>query len=239
MRAELTTSFKGAYVVRISQLDNLRRFLESNVGAVVFKATCADEASRRFKTWHDLYSYENAENSQIVELSIQSNSHDRDKYVRINISSTNDTTISLSIDSPDDEFTKLKIGITEIINGMKHKHLSILFDFNFARYWIAFWGIISLVMVIYNLTLSNPGHRSVITVNDLITMAVYVIYILFFCIFVFYCASKLRPKILPTVYFAIGQGQQRYQDWQTRWKLTMSSLGVVLSIIIAIVLYVL
>ena len=42
---------------------------------------------------------------------------------------------------------------------------------------------------------------------------------------------KLRPKIIPTVHFAIGQGHQRYENWKSRWNWSLIIFGIAVGIL--------
>ena len=145
MQAQSAITFKGAYVVRISDLDKLCHILESRAGEVEMTIDCADGARRLFSSWTEVKSYENADRSQIVELSINSRSTDWEKRVSLDISRENDSTIRLRIECPNDEYLSLNADITDVLEGMKQKVLSVFFDLNFFPYFMTFCASLGVI----------------------------------------------------------------------------------------------
>ena len=191
---------------------------------------CADGARRLFSSWTEVKSYENADRSQIVELSISSRSTDWEKLVRLDISRENDSTIRLQIECPNDEYLSLNADITDLLEGMKQKVVSVFFDLNVFPYFMTFCASLGLIFAILGVytydsnTTESIDWRPLMTITSIMFFASILLGICWIGIL------KLRPKIFPTVHFAIGQGHQRYENWKNRWNRSLIIFGIAVGI---------
>ena len=234
MDATFTTDINGAFAVHQTDLDKLHDLLESRVGEVTVLLACSDGVRRSPNSWADFQSYENSETKEIVDLSMSARSDDYSKSVDLDFSRDGIHPLRLKIACPDEEFTNLKEDIVDILEGTRHKLLSRLFTFNYFKYFILTSMIIGTVFLIYGLFfVSYEGNDAGISIS-LFNGISLVIYILFWGAVLLIAIAKLRQKYLPAVYFAVGQGEKRYENWRNRWLFAMGVIGVAFGIIVTI-----
>ena len=231
MQAQSAVTFRGSYVVRDSDIDKLCCLLEARVGEVEMTIYCADGARRLFSSWTEIKSYENADRTQIVELSISSRSTDWEKLVRLDISRENDSTIRLHIECPNDEYLSLNSDITDLLEGMKQKVMSVFFDLNFFPYFMTFCASLGLFFAILGAFTYDSNTTGSIDLRALIIIPSIMLFASILLIICWIRILKLRPKIFPTVHFAIGQGHQRYENWKSRWNWSLIIFGIAVGVL--------
>ena len=235
MNSRFRTAKKGAYVVHLPDLEKLWTLMETRVGNVSFEAECADEVQREFNCWEDLESYENAPSKQIVEMSLSARSHDFQRSVSIDLSPESDFALRVTIHCPDDDMSPIKDKTIDILDGMRHRILSFIVGRDYLLAIMRLSWSLAIAMIIVNFisygTIVIPDVESG-TVWKTLLLAYYAFLIL---VGIGYAISKLRAILIPTVYFAIGQGKARYEAWKSRWLWALSGSGVVIGILVSIV----
>lgn len=235
MKSRFRTAKKGAYVVHLPDLEKLWMLMENRVGSVSFEAECADEVQREFNCWEDLKSYENAPSKQIVEMSLGAGSRDFQKSVSIDLSPRSEHPLTVTIHCPDDEISSLKEDITDILDGMRHRILSWFVGRDILLAILHLSWSVSIVLILFNIisygTILVPDIEAG-TVWKSFVVGYYVCVIL---VGIGYAISKLRASLIPSVYFAIGQGKSRYDAWKSRWLWGLSGIGITVGILMPIV----
>ncbi len=219
----------------MSDLEKLWSLMEDGFGNVVFEADCADEVQREFNCWEDLESFENAPSKQIVEMSLSARSHDYQKSVSIDLSPESDSSLRVTIHCPDDYMSPIKDKIIDILDGMRHRILSLIIGRDYLLAIMRVSWSLAIAMIILNFV----SHGTIVlpdieggTVWKTLLLGYYAFLIL---VGIGYAISKLRAILIPTVYFAIGQGKSRYEAWKSRWVWALSGSGVVVGIIAIVV----
>lgn len=229
---------KGAYVVQLSELCKLWALVEDRVGTVTSWAECSDGVQRAFNSWQDLRSYDNYSTKHIVELSLRAQSSDWGKSVSIEFSPRLEYKINIAIECPEDELPFFKDAILGTMEGMRHQVLSHLVgrDFLLGSAYMLMAYIVARILsyiVLHGVTIP-PDDVSVDTLLLLNHLATTLIGMLFFIV-VGYALYKLRARLLPPTYFALGQGESRYRNWKTRWQIALTAIGAVVSVISIVV----
>ena len=235
MKSRFTTERKGAYVIHLSELKKLWTLLADRVGTVTLEANCVDEVQRTFNDWEDVQSYENASSKRIAELTFSAQSPDFDKSVSIDLSPRVDYTVRVMIACPENELSSLREDILDILDGMKHRILSyivgrdIFLVIMFALFVI---GIVnSLGRILLHETISGP-ETDVVTSIDSLILGFYAGVIL---VIIGYILVRLRAVLLPSIYFAIGQGESRYKNWKSRWGIALAVVSIIITVVVSVV----
>ena len=234
MDATFNTELNGAFAVHQNDLDKLHHLLESRVGEVEVLLDCSDGVRRTPKSWADFKSFENSESREIVDLSIGARSGNFNKSVDIDFSRNGLHPVRLRIACPDEQFLNLKEDVVDLLEGMKHKFLSHLFTFNYFTFFILTPLIIGTASLIYILFFGSD-----ITNESMISISLYygilsIVYVVIWGVLLVIGITKLRAKYLPAVYFAIGQGEKRYENWKSRWLIAMAVIGVSIGVIVTL-----
>ena len=235
LKARMLTTIKGAYTVHLEDLSKLWALMEDKVGNVTAVADCSDKVQRIFDSLEDLASYDNFSTKQIMELSLSARSLDRYKFVSIEFSQVLSYSIKIAIECPDDELLLLKDRILDILDAMRHQVLSYLVSRD-TQFGIAFllpsWIIVRIVsnLILFGTIVpsNDVSHDAGFWLNYIV-MASYSIFPL---MLVGYGLYKLRAVLVPSIYFAIGQGVSRYENWKERWRL---GLGAIIAVVIGII----
>ncbi len=234
MDATFDTEINGAFAVHQDDLDKLHKLLSSRVGEVKVFLNCSDGVRRTPNSWADFKSYENSERKDIVEMSIRSRSGDLDKSVDVEFSRDGLAPVRLRIACPDDEFSNLKDDIVDILEGMKHKFLSRLFVFDYFKYFmlttITIGTIALMLLLFFGSDVTNGSAISISPFYGVLT----IVYGLIWSTICIIGVTKIRAKYLPTVYFAIGQGAKRYENWKSRWLIALTVVGVAIGVIVTL-----
>ena len=235
MKSRFRTAKKGAYVVHLPDLEKLWNLMETRVGSVAFEADCVDEVQREFDCWEDLKSYENAPSKQIVEMSLGARSRDFQKSVSIDLSPRSVHPLTVTIQCPDDAMSPLKEGILDIVEGMRHGILSCFVGRDFLDVIVRLLWFLAIALTIFNIisfgTVLPPETEAGAVWKNLVAG----FYAWMILIGIGYALSRLRARLFPSVYFAIGQGKSRYKAWKSRWLWALTGTGVVVGIIAIVV----
>ena len=234
MKSTFSTERKGAYVVRLPELQKLWQFIDSNIGPLSLEAKCSDNVNRTFDNWQDFHDYENAANKQIKQLSLSARSGDYNRSINVDFGSRTDYTVSIRISCPDDKMVAIKDDILDLLDGMKNQTLSLFVGKNVFIGFIIFAWFAGFVTFLVSLALQETTTTVELSVRSLlnsITIGIYGGGL----IGLIWCASiKVGAKILPPIHFATGQGNTRYENWKTRWRILLSLVAFVLTVSISI-----
>ena len=234
MDARFNSELNGAFAVHQKDLDKLHDLLESRIGQVEVSLDCSDGVHRTPKSWADFKSYENSESKEIVDLSIRSRSSNYGKSVQIDFSRDRVHPIHVNIACPDEEFLNLKEDIFDILEGMQHKIVSNIFNFNYFKCIVLPALIIGTIILIITLLFGNNTRDSSEPSISYVQAFYALLYICVWGAILIFAFDKLRAKYLPAVYFALGQGAKRYENWKSRWIFAMGGIGVSVGIIATI-----
>ena len=238
MNSRFSTEKTGAYIVNSPNLKKLWTLLENRVGSVTLEANCADEMRRTFDEWQDVEAYENAANKEIVAISLRARSSDFVKHVCIEFSPTLHYTVGVTIDCPDDnQVSSLKDKIVDILDGMKHQILSFWLETDFMRGCMALLCLVAFVMIIINVisygSVLPPAFGPSNLIGSFVAMGIWII----ISALLADVLSKLRARLLPSVYFAMGQGKLRYEDWRSNWRTAITlAVGTMVTAVIAVII---
>ena len=237
--SRFTSSRKGAYVIHLPALVKLWSIIDKRIGEVEIEAECADGVKRTFDSVNDVASYENPIRKQILSMSLEAHSKNFDKRVSIDFSSKFGYTVRLSISSTDEEISLLREDITDVIQGMKHQVLSLIVG---RDYFLGFM-VLSCLIGVASITTNIAMIGSVLPLGfDARTLAERLLiyfYGTMFLVLLWYIFDKLRVKLMPPIFFTIGQGASRYESWRNQWKavlgVTLASITIVVGIIVSLV----
>lgn len=228
-RIEETT--KGSYVIRSCELSKLWNLLEDEVGNVTSSVDCSDKIQRELKSWEDLNSYDNLSRKQILKLTLRAGSILSEKGISISFKSDESFSVFVTIECPERELLHLKKSVFDILEDMKHQVLSIFTGRGFIAlciiYLVGSWAIVRSTV---NLFLYGAFSLS----NE--QMSVYPVLFTFLGLLPFvllgYPLYPVFRKAIPIAYFAIGQGESRYENWKLRWRIVLGMISTLILIIV-------
>ena len=233
MRARYTDEKRGAYVIRLPDISKMWELLENQVGGVKASADCSDGASRIFNDWDEIASYDNFSQRQITGFSLRAHSRSSDDFASIEFMQRPDREIQVVIECSDEKLLFLKEQIFGILDGTRHQILSY-----FVGKDLVFFVVIPVLLyVVISLIGRTILFGTVIPHVDVffeeLTLLSYILFIIYAVVLSFaasYGLSRLRSNVIPAVYFAIGQGELRYDNWKARWQTALSLAGVIIGI---------
>ena len=215
MKTEITTIHKHAFVVRLSDLGKLWKLLESRIGAVTASAECSDEMEREFDAWEELASYENSPTKKIIKLSIESHSDDLKKFVHIKFLGKRFGGILIYIRAREQLISEVKDKMSNILDGTKpwYSFLARLGSSLLAALtWVVLWFLCRPWEL--SETLRLPVWETLRLPVWLPFVVLLGFMILLGTVIITYVDRGLRKPwswLFPMGYFALGQGEQRYE----------------------------
>ncbi|CAM5225897.1 hypothetical protein [Alishewanella longhuensis] len=220
MSASVSTERKDAFVLKHEQVKRIWKVFNLEFGSPTIIIRCSDEISREYENWKSFSSYENSPNKSIKRLIIKARSKDYSKRAKVEFSDEKYRIVDIDIDGSETVVTNLYDDISDILDGTKPWYSRLTkIDFFYVIGFV-FWAGFTCFD-------TDESPEKVTTTKQAIA-ATTIAGLLFAVLAVIWGLNKLRHRIFPIAYFAIGQGLQRYElDEKIRW-------GVIVAFVISI-----
>lgn len=222
MQAERMERITDSIVVSANDLKKIDEALSSFGDILKVDFQCKDRITRIENSIDSLLNYENTKNKQIIELTLHSRSNDFSRFVRLSFSKSAKKNIEMWISGPEDLVIAVGQKLDEIIEGMNPWYSGIS-KIDFSRLGFILFSILVLIYFCSKLLFENVPQGIGIQYLMLCLVLPFLPLVISFLI------PKLSEKVFPLTYFAIGQGEKRYNDAEKlRW-------GILVAFVIAII----
>lgn len=214
MSANVRTERKYAFVLKQEQVKRIWESFQSRIGSPAIIIECSDEVRREHDNWKSFSNYENPPNKSIKRLIIKARSDDYSKRAEVEFSDSTYRVIDISIDASETVVTNLYDDISDILDGTKPWYSRLTkIDFFYVIGFVFWAGYMFLTFYT-----GEPEEKTALTVKQAVTATIVVVLLFAGLATLIWGLNKLRHRIFPLAYFAIGQGLQRYElDEKIRW----------------------
>ena len=219
VKTKLITIHKHAFVIRLYDLEKLWKLLEAHIGTVTASAECSDEMEREFDAWEELASYDNPPAKKIIRLSIESRSDDWKRFVHIRFIGDIFVSTVILIRAQEQLISEIKDKISDTLDGTKpwYSFLArfgsyLLVALSWVILWVLYWpqGLSEII-------LSLPAWETLrlpVWSPFVVLIGFTILLVLIGSAILIYADKGLRKPwswLFPVGYFAIGQGERRYE----------------------------
>ena len=227
MKERLSAARKHAFVLRQSDLETLYNLLEKKIGTVTTSAVCSDDVERQFENLGELASYNNPKTKRILILLIESGAPNEEGHAKLDFTENPETHISININVQAKTDSDIKNKVFDTIEGMKPWYSFLAETNNFLTIFIAVGTGLGCVMIAY---LAIEKYYVLGNISK-ISRTFFLLYSSFIIGFIAnYVLKGLRKRIFPLGYFALGNGERRYEIAErVRWGIIITLAGSFLS----------
>lgn len=226
-----------AFVVTRDDIEKLAGALTGHFQSITISAQCSDAVVRRFDSHNQLVLYENPPSKRIVSLSISSHKSDMSRYYAHADIEIGQSGGRISISASEGISLRLRDKISDIFDGMKPWY-SIFTKIDFTYLLIVPIFVLIALSAIASILPSRetPIDRGI---GEAARLALISISIVAVSALAFWGAvwwlNRLRDRLFPVVYFALGQNENGYTtDDKLRWSTIGITATLILSVLIAL-----
>jgi len=222
MKASINKNREHAYVLRMENIKAIWDLLQNRIGNTIIIVKCLDDIEREYDTWKQFSSFENPPNKTIKHLIIKSRSDDYKKSAKIEFSDSMHRIIDINIDATEQVVSRLYDDISDIMDGIKPWYAGLTkIDF-FDIFGIIFIPSF-IILFAYAKSLPEKVQSNPSTFQDILLLISIIIMFFILLGLIVISLNKFRERYFPLAYFAIGQGEQRFNlDEKIRWSVIVA-----------------
>jgi hypothetical protein len=237
MESNYTAELPPPFIARPEELRKLVDLLSDRIGAVVIKATCADDVSREFSSVKELLAYENVKEREIRGVAFKAASDDYKKNARVDLSAAKWRGISLDFQGRDDVVTRLRSDILDIVAGMRPWYAVFhRIDFFLAACLLLFTIGIAVTSAVAMKWVPVGASTAPSTRGTSREEAVFYVLLVLFLAAAF-ALNRFRDKLFPRGVFLIGQAKGRFKHLeQVQWTVVISFIVSVIAGLVVLVI---
>lgn len=240
MTSEYSERFALTYVLREADLRSLIQLIEQHVGPVTATIKCSDDITREMSPASELLEFENPRTKEIVEVTLSARAEDFSRSAQIVFNESFFHDVSLRFKGDEYEVSKLKDGTLNVLDGCRpwYERLSQI-DYLATGTFVVFLMTLGMVIAVGASKLVRPistGSRKLpestnvkgwFIVGTAIT----------FIIALGYGLNLVRESWFPRTVFAIGQGEQRFENLERiHWGFLIAlAVSVIASVLVIMV----
>lgn len=224
MSANIRAERKHAFVLKQEQLKRIWESFQSRIGSPSITIKCSDEVSREYENWKSFSKFENPPNKAIKHLIVKANSDDHSKRAEVEFSRSAYRIISISINGGEAVVTNLYDEIGDVLDGTKPWYWRLAkIDFFYVAAFILGAGYMFLTLYA-----GESTGQTEFTAKQAVTATSVFCLIIAGLVALIIGLNKLRHRVFPLSFYAIGQGLHRFElDEKIRW-------GVIIAFVISI-----
>lgn len=242
--ARVRNRYAGSFTVHLSDVQEICKRLESEVGKPRLSAECSDDIQRAFTSLSELESYVNPTSKAITKLAITSlrpwdQSDASIGHAAVYFGSNGD--ILIDVEGKEQDSVELRNALKDIVDGTKNWFTFITKSLNpIAPIVIISLGWpLALFYYVRDASTIDLARTSSGEVPFPIILLVAITAGLMFFVTVFVVPivlGRLQNWLFPATYFALGQGERRNQIREkVRWGLVLLIPGIVVSVVLFLV----
>lgn len=242
--ATISNSYDVHPVVRPSDVKKICQILGEIDEDISISAHCSDGIERDFESTEELISYENATDKRVTSCFFISSGSNRDDsseaIYRAMVSLHSNGTVSVEVRGGEKEGLELRDRLKDVVDGTRpwYRFASrILYSGYSAPALFSAWAVF-LYYLYFELRyrfgpdnaqeMASPPEASFLLILVVSVIVLIVVGVPPF--FLMYLAGRFRDWLFPSAYFAIGQGERRYETQEKfRWLFLTLALTIVVS----------